>query len=223
MKTNSSTNKKSSYLEYLPAQVQSDPIINDFLLAFESILDKYDAENKNDQDKPLKGFGEYLDCIHTYFFPYTSQEETREKASTEFLPWLASWVALSLRDDWEENFKREFIRKIVPLYSKRGTKAALKELLHTYTGEEVSIYEFNEPPGYFQVEITLSEINPENLRRKKEIAINILDLEKPAHTVYALRILFPTMRIINDCGWKEGKPIGICIGQNTLLGRKTNK
>ncbi|MEG3925642.1 MULTISPECIES: phage tail protein [unclassified Microcoleus] len=223
MPTNSSDNKKSSYLEYLPATVEADPIINGFLLAFESILDKFDAEDKNNSVNQPFGFGEYLDHIHTYFLPCDSQGKRDEQAPTEFLPWLASWVALSLRDDWEVEFKRKFISKIVPLYSKRGTKAALEEILNIYTGEKVSIYEFEEPPGYFQVEMTLSEVDSENLRRKENIAIAILNLEKPAHTVFALKILFPTMRIINDYKMDKDKPIGICVGKNTLLGTTTNR
>jgi phage tail-like protein len=57
------------------------------------------------------------------------------------LPWLASWVGVSQRDDWDETFKRWLISKIVPLYRNRVTKAGIKELLELYTGEEMEIYE----------------------------------------------------------------------------------
>lgn len=57
------------------------------------------------------------------------------------MPWLASWVGVSQRDDWDETFKRWLISKIVPLYRNRVTKAGIKELLELYTGEEMEIYE----------------------------------------------------------------------------------
>ncbi|MEG4343069.1 phage tail protein [Microcoleus sp. A003_D6] len=223
MSNSSSAKKKSSYIEYLPATVEADPIINGFLLAFESILDKLDAEEPNNPDNHPLGFGEYIERIHTYFFPYDSQGNRDEQAGTEFLPWLASWVALSIREDWDEKFKRQFISNIVPLYNKRGTKAALEHLLKLYTDEEVFIYEFDDPPGYFQVEMTLKVVNPENLIRKRDIAHAIIENEKPAHTAYGLKFLFPTMQIRNDASptWNPKNPVGIFIGRNTLIGNKT--
>ncbi|WYL93010.1 MAG: phage tail protein [Gloeotrichia echinulata IR180] len=46
----------------------------------------------------------------------------------EFLNWLAGWVALSLRDDWEQEAQRRFISRIVSLYKQRGTKAGMTEM-----------------------------------------------------------------------------------------------
>ena len=151
------------------------------------------------------------------------QQNFKPITSAEFLPWLASWVAVSQRDDWDEMFKRWLISKIVPLYRKRGTKAGIKELLELYTGEEVEIYEFDYPAHYFQVEMTLSDPNRENLRRRQQIAKGLLDREKPAHTYYALQVLIPTMQIRNDYNWPdEAGGIGLRVGRNTLLGTTTN-
>jgi len=101
----------------------------------------------------------------------------------------------------------------VSLYRKRGTKAGLEDILETYTGEEAIIYELDQPVHYFQVEMTLREQDAATLRRKEKIARAIIDQEKPAHSFYALRILVPTMQIINDR--TRG---GIILGQNSLLG-----
>jgi phage tail-like protein len=46
----------------------------------------------------------------------------------EFLPWLASWVDLSLQSDWSEYQQRKLIAEMVSIYQQRG----LKQGLHTY-------------------------------------------------------------------------------------------
>jgi phage tail-like protein len=203
----------STYLVHLPALFQQeDAFVGQFLLAFERILSGLRPGDPEDPFPAQSGLEEILDRIHTYFAPGPGSADT-QRAPKEFLPWLASWVALSLRDDWEEEAKRRFISRMVSLYQYRGTLRGLKELLETYTGEGATIYEFDQPPHYFQIEMTLSEPTPAGLRRKEKIARAIIDQEKPAHTFYALRILVPTTRIVN-----ADPARGIRVGQNTLLG-----
>lgn len=212
----------SSYLNYLPTLFHEDAFLGQFLLAFEQILS---GGVLSDREQP--GLEDYIDQSHTYFRPYVPPEEANSADSQvtpdEFLPWLASWVALSLRDDWDERTKRGFISKIVPLYQKRGTKAGLKELLELYINVDkqeqdanVEIYEFETPVHYFQVTMSLQERG--DLRRKQAIARAILDQEKPAHTFYSLQILFPTMQIINE---PANADEGLRLGENTLLGTTT--
>lgn len=97
-----------------------------------------------------KGIEEILDQIHIYFDPLNTP--------LEFLPWLAGWMALVLKeeDEWNENNaakKRDLIAKIIPLYQKRGTLDGLRKFIRIYLGEDVkiSIMEFLEP---FQVGAT---------------------------------------------------------------------
>jgi phage tail-like protein len=214
------TDRVSSYLTHLPALFHEDAFVGRFLLAFERILSGLQPRDPDEPrlvadagaDEQPPGIEEIIDQIHTYFIP-GPQLPAAERAPTGFLSWLASWVALSVREDWEEEEKRRFISRIVSLYKHRGTKYGLEQILETYTGEEAVIYEFDQPPHYFQVEMTLSEPTPAGLRRKERIARAIIDQEKPAHTFYALRILVPTMRIIN-----ADPDRGIRVGQNTLLG-----
>ena len=206
----------SNYLTYLPALFQQDSdFIGQFLLAFERILTGLHPQDADDPIPQQPGLEDILDRIHTYFIPGPGTADG-QRTPKDFLPWLSSWVALSLRDDWEEEEKRRFISRIVPLYQFRGTLRGLKELLETYTGEAATIYECDQPPHYFQVEMTLSEPTPERLRRKEKIARAIIDQEKPAHTFYALRVLIPTMQIINTDPQR-----GILVGHNTLLGATT--
>ena len=59
----------------------------------------------------------------------------------DFLPWLAGWVALSLRADWDEQTRRDFIAQIVSLYQQRGTLPGLLKMLSLYTREPVRIWD----------------------------------------------------------------------------------
>lgn len=188
----------SSYLQYLPAILQEDPFMGRFLLAFEKILSgvkdlpNYEKIIQGNSEN-VPGLEEIINRIETYFHP----QETPE----QFLPWLAGWVALSLRDDWETSTKRAFIREIVKLYRIRGTKEGLASVLKLYLvnsgfGDKVEIFDqFDNFPNYFQVQLTLNDRDPEKYWRQSRIAKAIIDQEKPAHTFYSLKILVPTMQL----------------------------
>jgi phage tail-like protein len=138
----------SRYLDFLPAVYQEGAdvdrpnFLGRFLFGFEHLLTGLD-----DEERP--GLGEILNGVHRYFDPFA--------APTEFLDWLAGWVALELRIDLDEgepegldelrrrSITRRFIARAVELYRERGTRAGLTELLRTYTGMGVEIDEFLEP------------------------------------------------------------------------------
>jgi phage tail-like protein len=63
-------------------------------------------------------------------------------APNEFLPWLASWINLSLDDDVQEQRRRKFIRRAAGLYRRKGTPGALVEFLEIYTGKSVRLTEY---------------------------------------------------------------------------------
>ncbi len=188
----------STYQQYLPAILQEDVFVGQFLLAFEkilSVLNETPSQEKiiTAKTKNPPGLEEILDNIDLYFNPQQTPEE--------FLPWLAGWVALSLRDDWQVEVKRAFIQQIIGLYRLRGTKAGLIKILSIYLnnagfGEKVEVFEgFDNFPNYFQVQLTLNNRDPDKYWRQAKIAQAIIDREKPAQTFYSLRILIPTMRI----------------------------
>lgn len=188
----------SSYQQYLPAIMQEDPFMGRFLLAFEKILSGVkelpsDEKIIQGNSENVPGLEEIIRRVETYFDP----QETPE----QFLPWLAGWVALSLRDDWETSTKRAFIREIVQLYRIRGTKEGLTSVLKLYLvnsgfGDNVEVFDqFDNFPNYFQVQLTLNDRDPEKYWRQSRIAKAIIDQEKPAHTFYSLKILVPTMQL----------------------------
>jgi phage tail-like protein len=192
----------SSYLDYLPAIFRQDPFAGRFLLAFETVLSG--AGGQAGLETTIGRIADYLDP---------------QKTDADFLPWLASWVTLTLRADWDTQTQRDFIMRIVPLYQLRGTKAGLLQMLALYTKSPVQIFDdFAGVPHFFEVQLTLSEADPALLQSKQQIARAIIDQEKPAHTFYALRIAVPTMRLVSeDLHKSSGWPL-LILGQNTLLG-----
>ena len=220
--TSPSNSTPSSYLDYLPAALQEDPFLGQFLLAFEAILSGVEGVSTP------PGFEKTLAEIHTKFSA-TPTPFSATQAPKEFLPWLAGWVALSLRDDWDEQVKRDFIQQIVPLYQKRGTKEALTQMLKIYlqkqgsrtVTEYVEIFEFDRIPHYFQVQLRLDSQDLTEYRRKETIARAILDREKPAHTIYALQILMPTMRLVSPEKLRtEEKPNAEGVKDEDILKRR---
>lgn len=201
----------SRYCDDLPAYLQTDPFLGKFLLAFEKVLSGFPEEATarfkphllTGEALPLWGLETVISQIHTYLDP--------QQTPLEFLPWLAGWVALSLRDDWNEEVRRNFISQIVPLYQVRGTVLGLKKMLQiylensglSYPDRSISIFEFDDHPHYFQVQLALPSnqvIQPDRYWRECRAARAIIDQEKPAHTFYALRILTLTLQITKAWG-----------------------
>lgn len=131
------------------------------------------------------------------------------EAPTEFLPWLASWIALQLEDDWTEEKKRRWLRYAPALYNIRGTKKALEQLLQIYIGVKPVIRENEWPDEAFRAGVT-SEIGvtstilpPMNLNNCFIVELplsprdvgddglvrihRVIRAEKPAHCSYYLR------------------------------------
>lgn len=210
------SNTVSSYLAYLPAIFQQDPLLGRFLLAFELLLTSDDPTGSPlgtaSLATTIEGLADYFDPQHT---------------TPEFLPWLANWVALTLRADWEEGTRRDFIQHIVPLYRLRGTLAGLQRMLELYTHEDVSITDSADdgstlPDHFFQVRIKLNEPDLVRFRQKQQIARAIIDQEKPAHTFYALQVAIPTMRLVSAALQQREKARTGTAPPLLILGRKGN-
>jgi len=113
---------ESSYLKYLPAifqQPDGDKLLSAFLSPFEQVLSEFEI---------------LLSGIDHYFDPRNTPEQ--------FLPWLASWVALELDDKWDQEKKRVQIAKAIDLYRRRGTVEGLKQSIAVYDPDlQVSVVE----------------------------------------------------------------------------------
>lgn len=212
----------SSYLQYLPAIFQGPdpfdgavPFLGRFLLAFEKVLAELERT---------------IDRLPSYFEPGAAPAEAGRQAPDEFLPWLAGCVALSVRQDWDNAQRRQFISRIVPLYRLRGTKAGLEELLSMYLpGPDITIKVKDDFPSlqigvtsrvgqdtylprphYFEVEIKFERPGDKPLSYRTQVARALIEQQKPAHTSYRLKIVIPTMKI--------GDPSRMRLGVNTYLG-----
>lgn len=130
------------------------------------------------------------------------------ETDAQYLPWLASWLALHLETDWSDAQKRQWLRVAPGLYSQRGTKQSLQTLLRMYLGFDAEIRENVWPFEPFRVGVS-SEIGvsstilpPLNLAHCFVVHLPVSDktfsheqivrihrvilAEKPAHTMYTL-------------------------------------
>jgi phage tail-like protein len=227
-----------SWIEHLPPVLrETDPDDPGFLEAlvasFEAVLD-----GAGDPDDP--GLEELLDGIEgpdqvalagleRYFSPQPPAATAfpeRHQAPSEFLDWLAGWVALSLRGDITEAQQRALIANAVPLYRLRGTKAGLEQLLALYNVGAVVEEDLDAlqvgvhstigvdthlgggAPHFFRVRASLAQADPEALATMRRRLSAIVDAEKPAHTFYTLVIETPAMQI----------GVRSTIGVDTMLG-----
>jgi phage tail-like protein len=154
-----------NYLRYLPSIYRDDEFLTRFLRIFEDVVSPVEAVLAN---------------IHFYFDPGMTPES--------FLSWLATWVDLSLDENWPIEKRRQLIRAGVELYRWRGTKRGLREYLTIYSGVDPDIVEhFGEDDGSrhrFTVVITV----PDPASLDEGAVRRVINAEKPAHTTYDLTI-----------------------------------
>jgi phage tail-like protein len=176
-------------LRMLPAIYREDAFLGKYLWAFEQVL--LELERR-------------VDTLDTLFNPAVTD--------AKFLPWLATWMAFALRADLSEKKQREFLKNVIPLYRRRGTKANLQELLSIFTVLVPTVTEDDDRPHFFHVTVVRSERDtPDELLRQRAIARALIDLEKPAHTHYELDVEFPKMQV----------GVFSHVGVDTLLGSGT--
>jgi phage tail-like protein len=116
-------------LQYLPAifhKLPTEPTteipLRDYLAPFEKVFQEFD---------------QLLATLDNYVAPQLTPSE-------EFLPWLASWVALVFDTDWTESQKRRIIEEAVELYRWRGTVYGLKRYLQLYVDIPMEMVEIQE-------------------------------------------------------------------------------
>ncbi|HEX7313595.1 MAG TPA: phage tail protein [Pyrinomonadaceae bacterium] len=190
-------------LQYLPAIFAEDPFLGQFLLAFEKILlgrDDAPVNAKLGTEQNPRGLEQIIDGLAALYDP--------SETPVEFLPWLAKWAALSLRADMSLEQQRRFVAQVIPLYQKRGTQENLRKLLALYLTAVPTVEVDKEKPYFFQVTITLPPMEWAVTQRQFEIAQALVELEKPAHTNYRLRLDTPSLQI------RKRSQVGV----NTLLG-----
>jgi phage tail-like protein len=182
---------KGKYLRFLPELFEQDEFIGRFLMLFESFWAPVETQ---------------IEVTHHYLDPRLTP--------SRFLPWLASWLDLELDESWPEERLRRLIRWAIALHRSRGTKWGLLKYLEIYTGQKAALHEqrarnFELGPGArlgpgvalgtgnvphtFTVSLRLppmeaeTEQERERLEKVRKGTIeSIINLQKPAHTIYAL-------------------------------------
>ncbi|MCB9527184.1 MAG: phage tail protein I [Myxococcales bacterium] len=216
--------QQSTWLSYLPAELRSDAILQGFLLAFERMLSGRTGtwrEGYPDDPLPeLEGLEEALDRVGALFAP-RPDTPTAERTPDNWLPWLANLVAVPLREEYDDITRRRFIRAALPAYARRGTRQGLRDTLARFLGssDDVRVYEFEDEPHFFQVEVVVRQRSATALARIDRVVRALVDQVRPAHTWYSVRYLVPSMQIIDDPGPDEE---GILVGVNTLLGTRSS-
>jgi phage tail-like protein len=152
---------RSSYLNYLPSFFSKDSLMDRFLLIFESIL------------APLE---QLVDHIPLLLDPRTMP--------ADLLPWVASWLDLTLNEKWPEAHRRDLIRSASELYRWRGTHQGLCRYLEIYAGVCPELDDMLDKAHTFRVTLRV----PADQTVDEELVRAIIDAEKPAHTHYELII-----------------------------------
>ena len=227
---------RKKLLEYLPAIYQEPdaPGQPNYLPAllepFEEILlgseEKPRAHGKSRPSQERKsantveGLHKKINRLHELFDPWEAPEE--------FLPWLASWAALSLRPTLRSERKRTLIANIIPLYRIRGTRSYLEQLLALCVDAPTSVSEAEIPalqlgthstvgkdmyigggsPHYFRVTLVASDLSPLEVQTQRQLAYEVVELAKPAHTGYEFQVISPEMQV----------GVHSTVGQDTVLG-----
>ncbi len=185
---------KGRFLKYLPAvYTDYDEFMGRFLMLFESFWSPIEQQ---------------IDHLSHYF--------DSRYVPADLLPWLATWVNLSLDERWPEHKRRRLLRHIVSLYHRRGTKRGLENYLEIYTdrtphiveqrandfrlgksarlGPSVALGKLNQP-HHFVVHLKLppvhaaDESEQQRLETERRRTIEeIIHAEKPAHTTYTLNL-----------------------------------
>jgi phage tail-like protein len=201
-------------IDLLPA-IYQDPggdgratYLHRFLAAFEEIVygTRGSGKSKQQSDAPL-GLREEIERLGLLLDPW--------QAPAEFLPWLAGWMALSLRSNLRPERQRELVANIAQLYRIRGTRRYLEELLRLCVDVPTAIEEEDVPalqigdhstvgrdmylgggaPHFFRVRMFASGLSVPELEEQRQLVYEVVELARPAHTAYEFRIDSPEMQV----------------------------
>jgi phage tail-like protein len=156
---------KSVYSNYLPGIYEENDFLQRFLYIFEDIWE------------PLE---QRQDHIEMYFDPRT--------CPVAFLPWLASWLGISLNPHWPEARRRRLLAQAMDLYRWRGTRYGLVRMIEVCTGITPLISENPLEPFVFRIRVTLPANAVQN-GIDRELLEELIHIHKPAHAGYILEVI----------------------------------
>jgi len=216
-----SRERRTRLIELLPA-IYQDPGIEGrpsnylprFLRAFETVLYGTLKSNEAAEDNKAvadmdatQGLRDKIQLLGKLLDPWLADDK--------FLPWLAGWMALSLHSNLAPERKRELIANMIPLYRIRGTRKYLEKLLSLCVDVPTAVEEEDVPalqigkhstlgkdmyigggaPHFFRVKIVASQLSVPALEEQRQLAYEVVELAKPAHTAYEFLFDSPQMQI----------------------------
>jgi phage tail-like protein len=154
----------SVFLRNLPDIYQENDFLRRFLRIFEEIWEPLERRQ---------------DHIEMYFDPRT--------CPASFLPWLASWLDLSLNLHWPEARQRYLLSQAMELYSSRGTRYGLTRMIEVCAGLTPIINEDPALPYVIRIRVRLS---PTAVKEgiDRDFIEELVQAHKPAHTGYILEV-----------------------------------
>lgn len=142
---------KGKYLQYLPEIYASDDFTSHLLMFFETFW------------KPVS---QQIDQVENYFDPDLTPQV--------FIPWLASWVGLTVDESIPIERMRSLMKNARVLFQRRGTFDGLKTYLEIYTDGEVEIIERRARNFILAAESTLGvEIALGKKNQPNSVSINL--------------------------------------------------
>jgi phage tail-like protein len=171
------------------------------------LLDAFDAMLFGRRDPGRPGIEMEVDAIPRYFAPLPPEPGNESMMCPDrFLPWLAQWVAFTPHALFSPPQLRRIVAGIVPLYTRRGTRAYLEQLLRLCF-EEIDAVEIDEAAGpglrlgharvgedsvlgpgrpfWFRVVLVL-RAGEARAGAFEDRVRALIDFAKPAHTAYEL-------------------------------------
>jgi phage tail-like protein len=197
------TNSTGHLLSHLPGIYHSSQDLRELLSVFEEVLFGPDKRALEPQ----------IARIHSYFDAFETPDE--------FLSWFSEWVALSHKIGLSTERQRKLVATIVPLYAQRGTKVYLTKLLEFFSPQgavitvedqelrgfmigraEIGVDSWLERDRAFWFKVKIRSPSPEASAARQaqlhsewqERARQVIDLAKPAHTMYELDWAFEDVK-----------------------------
>jgi phage tail-like protein len=189
-------------LNYLPAIYHTSEDLCKLLAVFEAVLFGVDGKEPIQERQSISELLPIVNSIATIASLFDAY-----KTPKELVPWLAQWVALTHLSGLTEQRQRDLLAKIVPLYAQRGTKTYLERLLEFFKPEnarvEIEDRELqgfivgtakigldsrleHDRPFWFKVRVHTSAEQRGFRTQWEERLRRVIDLAKPAHTLYEL-------------------------------------
>jgi phage tail-like protein len=205
-----------SYLQHLPEIFRTppardvEPFLGRFLKIFEALLSGRDDAVV--AGETVRGLEEILDAFVNELDPaFTTVVTTLAgRLDSPFLTYLASWVALTLDENWDLDKKRRWLQRIMSLYQRRGTRDGLAEYLAMFVGSQAKI---DEPPGGF----ILGKVN--NVKQNSTLGVDTFIAGAPAY-YFRVRINHGFPEGLAEPAGIAPEPFDIAVWRNLRKGTR---